>query len=111
MKEILLLSLAVYGLHTFAQNTDRVTVKTAPDKMNSSNVQLSPQTTAWDQTTNMDPNRTNGSMNSNTPPINTPDRINGNLNKNYPMTRAREAARQDMPSHPTSSDRTLQRTN
>lgn len=142
MKEIILLSLAVFGLHTFAQNTERTNVKTAPNTtvapnsvpnatstprtvpntMASPNAQPSPRATPMDQSSSMNANRLDGSMNSNVPPINTPNRTNGsmnsnvpasngNLNNNYPSTRARDAARQGMPSRPTSSDRTLPRTN
>lgn len=91
MKEIILLSLAVYGLHVFAQNTDRTS--------GSMNSNVPPINT---------PDRTNGSMNSNVPPINTPNRTGTTVNE-APSTRAREAAPQGMPSRPSSSDPTRAR--
>lgn len=118
MKEILLLCLAVYGLHSFAQSTEqRAQVNTVPNRTTAPSMapnKLSTPTTAT-PSTNMDPQRargtTDGSMNSNVPPINKPDRTNVNTINDYPTTRAREAARQGWPTNPTSSDRTRPRTN
>lgn len=134
MKEIILLCLAVYGLHSFAQSTEqRVQVNTVPNRAATPNnvpnkmvtPSTVPNTTAPNRlstpsavptpSTNMDPQRargtTDGSMNSNVPPINKPDRTNVNTINDYPTTRAREAARQGWPTATTSSDRTQPRTN
>ena len=114
MKEIILLCLAVYGLHSFAQSTERSNVKTvpnrtAPNSMAPSNAQPPVPST------NMDPQRargtTDGSMNSDVPPINQPDRGNVNTINDYPNTRARDAALQGTPSRLNSSDSTQRRTN